>query len=111
MAPRGISDLAIGPEGRKFSGNSIRMKRQHLLYHGTILYDFALGLIEECLAIPPRMPEYRGGRTHEAFVTNLSLAPAVIRRVLVTAWDAREPCEDWPRERTAQLAKKMMNDE
>jgi lipoate---protein ligase len=84
---RGISDLAIGPEGRKFSGNSIRMKRRHLLYHGTVLYDFPLELIEECLAMPPREPEYRDGRTHRAFVTNLPLAPAAIRRAIVRAWE------------------------
>jgi lipoate-protein ligase A len=95
---RGISDLAIEPEGRKFSGNSIRMKREHLLYHGTLLYDFPLELIEECLMMPPREPEYRGGRAHEAFVANLPLTPAVIRQALVTAWDAGEPCEEWPRQ-------------
>ena len=100
---RGISDLALGPDGRKFSGNSIRMKRDHLLYHGTLLYDFPLEMIEECLAMPPREPEYRSGRPHQGFVTNLPLARAAIRRALATVWDARKPCPDWPRERTAQL--------
>ncbi len=104
VACRGISDLALGPDGRKFSGNSIRMKRDYLLYHGTLLYDFPLELIEECLAMPPREPEYRGGRAHEGFVTNLPLGQAAIRQAMVSAWDAREPCPDWPRRRTAQLA-------
>ena len=27
----------------KFSGNSLRVRRTHLLYHGTLLYDFSLG--------------------------------------------------------------------
>ena len=104
VACRGISDLALGPDGRKFSGNSIRMKRDHLLYHGTLLYDFPLELIEECLAMPPREPDYRVGRAHQGFVTNLPLGRAAIRQALVSAWDAREPCPDWPRQRTAQLA-------
>ena len=34
---------------RKFSGNSLRVKRTHLLYHGTLLYDFDLSLIAKCL--------------------------------------------------------------
>ncbi len=68
---RGTSDLAIG--GRKFSGNSARCRRNHLLYHGTLLYDFPLELVERCLAMPPRMPDYREGRRHESFVTNLPL--------------------------------------
>ena len=88
VACRGISDLVLGPDGQKFSGNSIRMKRDHLLYHGTLLYGFPLGLIEECLAMPPRQPEYRQGRPHRAFVTNLPLAPAVLRQALVAAWEA-----------------------
>ena len=60
---RGTSDLALG--GRKFSGNSARCRRNHLLYHGTLLYNFPLELIERCLAMPPRMPDYREGRPHE----------------------------------------------
>ncbi len=43
IARRGTSDLAIGD--RKFSGNSLRLKRRNLLYHGTLLYDFPLDLV------------------------------------------------------------------
>jgi len=98
---RGTSDLAI--DGRKFSGNSARCRRDHFLYHGTLLYDFPLPLIEYCLTMPPRMPDYRDGRPHEGFVTNLGLRPEAIRQVLVDAFDAREPCPQWPEHRTAQL--------
>ena len=101
VACRGISDLAMGR--RKVSGNSIRIKRDHLLYHGTLLYDFPLELVDRCLAMPPRMPDYRDGRSHEAFLTNLPLTAAQIRDALITAWNAREPCNAWPRERTARL--------
>ena len=54
---RGSSDLAIGE--RKISGNSLRCKRRHLLYHGTVLYDFPLEKISTLLGTPPRMPDYR----------------------------------------------------
>ena len=57
----------------KFSGNSLRITRQHLLYHGTILYDFDLGLISRCLKHAPRQPEYRQGRDHGDFVTNMPI--------------------------------------
>jgi lipoate-protein ligase A len=98
---RGTSDLAVGE--RKFSGNSIRVKRDHLLYHGTLLYDFPLGLVDECLAMPPREPDYRQGRGHESFVANLPLPPAAIRQALVAVWKATEPFGNWPHERTGQL--------
>jgi lipoate---protein ligase len=53
IACAGTSDLALRDESsattaRKFSGNSLRVKRTHLLYHGTLLYAFDLGLIEKC---------------------------------------------------------------
>jgi len=98
---QGTSDLAIG--GRKFSGNSARCRRNHVLYHGTLLYDFPLELVERCLAMPPRMPDYREGRPHEGFVTNLPLRPETIRKALVEAYGAREPYDPWPERRTAQL--------
>ena len=98
---RGTSDLALGQ--RKFSGNSVRCKRQHLLYHGTLLYDFPLDLIGRCLAMPARQPEYRHARGHDAFVANLPLSAAAIREALARTWDAAEPYRDWPREQTARL--------
>lgn len=83
---RGICDLTL--DGRKFSGNSVRCRRQHLLYHGTLLYDFDLELIEACLAMPPRVPEYRAGRDHREFVTNLPLVPQQLSEALRTVWAA-----------------------
>jgi len=98
---RGISDLAMGDA--KFSGNSIRRKRTHLLYHGTLLCNFSLELIDRYLTMPPRQPEYRRGRRHAEFVANLGLEPAEVRRVIRAAWEAVDPCTQWPRARTAQL--------
>lgn len=97
----GISDLAIG--GRKFSGNSLRCKRTHLLYHGTLLYDFPLDLVQQILLTPPRQPDYRVGRSHAEFVMNLP----VFREELVTAirqaWACDPPLATWPAERVANL--------
>lgn len=90
---RGTSDLAIND--RKFSGNSLRCKRDHLLYHGTILYNFDVNLIGMLLQQPPREPDYRGSRPHDDFVTNLPLQPAIIRQRLIDAFDARQPL-NWP---------------
>jgi len=103
VACRGISDLAMGE--LKFSGNSVRCKRDHLLYHGTVLYEFPLELIDRCLAMPSRQPGYRNGREHRAFVTNLPVSAAAIRRALVAAWDANQPHGDWPRDLTARLVR------
>ncbi|HEX7375762.1 MAG TPA: lipoate--protein ligase family protein [Pirellulales bacterium] len=97
----GTSDLAVG--GRKFSGNSLRVRREHLLYHGTLLYDFPLHLIADCLRTPPRQPEYRAGRAHEAFVANLSLPVETVRQAVMAAWPMDEEPGDWPRERVATL--------
>jgi lipoate---protein ligase len=98
---QGTSDLAIS--GRKFSGNSVRCRRNHFLYHGTLLYDFPLELIERCLAMPPRMPDYREGRPHERFVTNLPLGAEKIRRALVEKFGGCEPYGPWPEGGTARL--------
>lgn len=98
---QGTSDLAVG--GRKFSGNGARLRRDHLLYHGTLLYDFPLELVERCLAMPPRMPDYREGRPHESFVTNLPLRPEAIREALTEAFGAGQSRVSWPDRRTAQL--------
>ena len=86
---QGTCDLTL--EGRKFSGNSVRCRRENFLYHGTLLYNFPLELIGRCLNTPPRQPDYRAGRGHEAFVANLPLPVAALRRALVAAWQADEP--------------------
>jgi lipoate-protein ligase A len=98
----GTCDLAIG--GRKFSGNAVRCKREHLLYHGTLLYAFDLELIGRLLRTPPRQPDYRAGRGHEDFVMNLPLTAATLRRALAAAFGANENLSTWPRERTERLA-------
>jgi len=77
-----ISDLAIA--GRKFSGNAQRRGRHYLLQHGTLLYGFDLSWIPLWLAQPREQPPYRADRTHQDFVTNVPLAPAVFKALLAT---------------------------
>ena len=84
IAQAGTSDLVL--DGKKFSGNSMRCRREHVLYHGTLLYAFDLDLIESCLHMPPRQPDYRAGRPHRAFVANLPIPVADLRRALIEAW-------------------------
>jgi lipoate---protein ligase len=111
MAPgvscQGVSDLAVG--GRKFSGNSVRCKRSHLLYHGTLLYNFPLDVIDRCLAMPPRQPEYRNSRPHVEFTRNFPARADDIRKALANAWDAVGPPADWPQEATRRLADEKYN--
>jgi lipoate-protein ligase A len=91
----GTSDLALPMESgrppRKFSGNSLRVKREHLLYHGTILYDFPLDRFDRWLATPVRQPKYRQNRRHSEFTANLSATRGAIETALVKAWRADAP--------------------
>lgn len=98
---RGTSDLARGD--RKFSGNSLRCKRDHLLYHGTILYDFPLELISRCLSAPPRQPAYRRQREHAVFVDNFPAAKERLSECIRTAWNADELLEIWPAHKVSEL--------
>jgi lipoate-protein ligase A len=119
IATAGTSDLAIARnvedvvgntrEGlpstswRKFSGNSLRVKRTHFLYHGTLLYDFDLALIRSLLRRPPRQPEYRDARPHSEFVTNLPAKREQLVEALDAAWPTAGEVTDVPRARVSEL--------
>jgi len=79
---RPISDLATGPEEKKFSGNAQKRGKNYILHHGTILYKFDLGLISRYLRMPKDIPEYRKDRPHTDFVTNVLFDPGVFKRHL-----------------------------
>jgi lipoate-protein ligase A len=98
---RGTSDLAVGD--RKVSGNSVRCRREHLLYHGTILYDFSLPLVAHYLKRPPRQPDYRQERDHLSFVANLSIPCDALRRAIIEQWSPLDTTHDWPRQRVERL--------
>ena len=107
VARAGTSDLVLvaddGPD-RKFSGNALRMKRNHFLYHGTLLYNLSLEMVERLLATPTRTPDYRSGRSPADFLTNLPLARQAIESAMIEEWNASEPLRDWPQDRLAELA-------
>jgi lipoate-protein ligase A len=83
---QGTCDLTW--EGRKVSGNAVRVKQNAMLYHGTILYRFALNLISECLGTPPRQPEYRDSRVHSDFVANVPLSRELLCDEIIRIWAA-----------------------
>lgn len=96
------SRVALQP-WRKFSGNSMRAKRNHFLYHGTLLYDFDLSLIARCLRMPPRQPDYRQARHHNDFVTNLPLTKAQLVESLAAAWPTTGEMDNPPLSRVREL--------
>lgn len=104
----GISDLSIAR--RKFSGNAQQRKRDHVLHHGTILYNFDLTSIARYLKLPPRQPEYRANRPHTDFLCNLPLSGDQLRDRLRRHWKADRDGDDWPRERVRQLCVEKYND-
>jgi len=107
---RGTSDLAIGD--RKFSGNSLRLKRRHLLYHGTLLYNFPLDLITTCLAEPPRQPAYRAARTHDEFIVDLPASSEDLRTELARIFGVTSASVEFPSESVRLLtAAKFSNPE
>lgn len=89
-APRveGHTDLAL--EGVKFSGNAQRRKRHCLLFHGTVLLNFDLALVEAVLRMPSRQPDYRQNRPHREFIRNLPADRQTVKRALREAWQADE---------------------
>lgn len=107
---QGQTDLAIG--GLKFSGNAQRRKKNFLLFHGTFLLDFDIGLVEQALPMPSRQPEYRLSRSHADFLVNLQQPSSLLKAALSQAWQAFEPVTDIPLESIRQLvAAKYSRDE
>jgi lipoate-protein ligase A len=97
----GTSDLMSA--GLKFSGNAQQRKRDHLLHHGTLLYDFDLPRIGRYLRMPGKQPEYRDRRDHTAFVRNLPASSEELKRRLREGWQAEQAMTDWPRDAVRQL--------
>jgi lipoate-protein ligase A len=79
VALEGRGDLAFG--GRKCGGSAQRRLKNWFMVHCSILYDFPIERIVRYLTVPARQPEYRQGRTHEDFLSNLGLP----RQALVAA--------------------------
>ena len=90
VSVQGHTDLAL--DGVKFSGNAQRRKRRCLLFHGTILLNLDLALVEQLLPMPSRQPTYRQNRPHRDFIRNLPLSAGAVKRALAGTWFA-EPAD------------------
>jgi lipoate-protein ligase A len=101
VACAGTSDLAVA--GRKFSGNSQQRKRDYLLHHGTVLYDFDIASVSRYLRLPARQPEYRAARPHEAFLANLPLTAGELESRLRALWSADQVLDPWPEAMVREL--------
>lgn len=104
---QGHTDLAIG--GIKFSGNAQRRKKTRLLFHGTLLLDFDIPLIERVLKMPSKQPDYRANRKHREFLTNLNLSAADVKTALKTGWNSTDSLELLP-DLSRLLAEKYSQD-
>jgi lipoate-protein ligase A len=114
VAVRGHTDLALAPRESpalppvafyKIAGNSQRRRRHFLLFHGTFLLQCRLNLIDELLPLPSQQPDYRAGRPHGKFVTNLNLPADAVKDALVRAWNADEKLVELPLEEIEKLAR------
>jgi lipoate-protein ligase A len=72
-----ISDIAIGK--KKISGNAQARKKKYFLHHGTFLYDFDIDKVSKYIKHPAAEPEYRKGRRHGAFISNIHLSSDEIK--------------------------------
>lgn len=87
----GSSDLTI--RSRKFAGSAQRRLRDHFLVHTSILYDFPLDLIARYTQLPTRQPAYRAQRSHEDFLTNVTLTRSELIAAVRSAW--LDPNRPW----------------
>lgn len=88
VSVEGHTDLAR--DGRKFSGNAQRRRRQSLLFHGTFLCTFDLAGISRWLAFPSAQPGYRASRDHASFVCNLGLSTTAVAAAIRDEWKELE---------------------
>lgn len=103
VTTQGETDLALGP--LKISGNCQRRKRDVLLFHGTLLLDMDLTLMEQLLPQPARRPAYRQDRPHREFLHNTHLDPKKVRQALSAEWNCRTTLNRFPEERIRALAR------
>ncbi|MEX0865742.1 MAG: hypothetical protein WD030_00185, partial [Pirellulales bacterium] len=54
--------------------------------------------------------EYRQGRPHDAFLTQLETDTATLRQAVVDAWRPEGVLVDWPRELTREMAQGVSRD-
>jgi lipoate---protein ligase len=108
VAMRGHTDLVLGEN--KFAGNAQRRRGHSILFHGTVLLDFDVRIIERLLPIPSVQPGYRHGRSHADFLTNLHVASDDVSRVLRHCWNATAAAAAPPLERVRRIARERYTD-
>lgn len=91
---QGTCDLTL--DEKKFSGNSLRVARSHLLYHGTILQQVDPKLVGRCLRTAPRQPDYRQARSHEQFITPIAINASELCNDLAARYQVTVAMDDWP---------------
>ena len=79
-----VSDLAV--DDKKVSGNAQARKKRFLLHHGTFLHNFDIDRVGFYLKEPKRRPEYRNGRIHKNFLSNLLLSGREIKEIIKIAF-------------------------
>lgn len=99
----GTCDLVVN--GRKVSGNSVRLIRDWMLYHGTLLLDMDLTLVDRLLKHPPREPKYRAGRTHADFLANLQIPYEAAAGALYAQWPIASKVNPLPLARIQSLVR------
>lgn len=87
---RPISDIVINGQEKKISGNAQKRGRKFILHHGTILYGFNALKIERYLKIPKQMPDYRRGRPHSDFVTNVAVSCGRFKKAMASVFNILE---------------------
>lgn len=101
LSVRGISDLCF--DERKVMGSAQRRKRGALVFHGSLLLEADLNLIERFLRFPSKQPDYRVNRSHLDFCTNLGVDARSVREKISQAWGSAAPLPSIPLERVARL--------
>ena len=113
VSMEGTCDLVYA--GKKFSGNALRCKRTHLLYHGTILIDLPVEEIVNCLRMPARQPDYRNNRSHQDFIGLVPVERQALKNSIAKQWCAtaaeNESSIVWPRTLTGELVEKYNDEE
>ena len=101
VSVQGSSDLVVG--GLKFSGNAQRRGKDYLIFHGSYLLDFDIGLMEKVLPMPSSQPGYRANRSHRDFLTNLRIESGLLKQALKRAWNASDAPVNVPTEVISRL--------
>ena len=99
----GISDLVIGD--KKISGNCQHRKSHYTLFHGTVLLNLDLSMIQATLRMPSKEPGYRQHRPHAEFLRNLVIDAERVRLSLKKKWGAEELFSCLPSEKIEQAVR------